>query len=579
MSQLPVSKLYGNVYIANNGATGYGTGQIWCDNDIIIQDSATGDTRNIKTLGSNLNIVGNNVTINPTGTSAGLLNMTSYGASSWNNSGGAFQIENDTSHTMTIGNTNNNAVFTSNSSTLTSSATASVLANYININNNTVGSTINIGTDSNSGTTSIGASLTSKVLNVYGNGVGITSTNGISLINSGGIVTIANYAGNLNVGNDANTGVVNIGSVWKTVNLTGVINATGATSLNVATTGAITLNAAAASQTLSLGTDSNAGTVVIGNAAKTLTVNAGTTTIAGNLVVSGTTETLNATTTTFNDNVITLHALPAGTADSCVLFQRYGNDVQNESGATYYVLTVTSGTSGQNTLTCSAIGSATSTSQLLGCFIVNGGTNYLYVTAASGSGPYTLTLSANIGTTISAGSLNAYNRSSVGLLYTETSGSKGVNLGYYSAIAEQTGAFATTSFVGYADLRCGNVYASGTINGQVEGFYSQTASINSTNTTPVTLTVGATTGSFMVIVSPAVTGNATATFMISKSVASQTNGNIFRLTSAIGSLGTGSQEELNMQWGNGVLPQLYHSTAGSQTGNPVIVYNVRLVAY
>ena len=60
----PISKVLGNLYAATNtDTTDYGSGQIWCDNDIIIQDSTTTDTRNFKTLGANLTVTAGNALI------------------------------------------------------------------------------------------------------------------------------------------------------------------------------------------------------------------------------------------------------------------------------------------------------------------------------------------------------------------------------------------------------------------------------------------------------------------------------------------------------------------------------------
>ena len=64
----PISKLFGNLYIAANGdTTDYGNGQILCDNDIVIQDASSSNTRNIKTLGSNLAISSAAMQLNPSG--------------------------------------------------------------------------------------------------------------------------------------------------------------------------------------------------------------------------------------------------------------------------------------------------------------------------------------------------------------------------------------------------------------------------------------------------------------------------------------------------------------------------------
>ena len=109
---------------------------------------------------------------------------------------------------------------------------------------------------------------------------------------------------------------VNIGTALKTTNMLGYVNATGAASFNVAPAGPLTLNVSSASQPILIGTDANAGTITLGSSSKTLAINANTT-ISGNLTVNGTMETFNATTTTFTDNVIALHCMPASTADSC----------------------------------------------------------------------------------------------------------------------------------------------------------------------------------------------------------------------------------------------------------------------
>ena len=103
-------------------------------------------------------------------------------------------------------------------------------------------------------------------------------------------------------------------------------------------------------------------------------------------------------------------------------------------------------------------------------------------------------------------------------------------------------------------------------------------SMLSTSQTVQTLTSLNQTGSYMIIVSPTVTGNATATFMISKSAAAQSSGNVFRLTSSAGTLGTGpTYEELGVLWPATTQPQVYHATAGSQSSTTV-TYNVRVVA-
>ena len=129
-------------------------------------------------------------------------------------------------------------------------------------------------------------------------------------------------------------------------------------------------------------------------------------------------------------------------------------------------------------------------------------------------------------------------------------------------------------------MRCNNIFASGSISGAGSGgSYSFQVSIVSTTgaaqTLPSTYAAVTTTGSYMVIISPVVAGNATATFMISKALASLSNGNVFRLTSAAGTNGAGPFEELGMQWGANILPQVYLSTLGTQGS---ITYNVRVIA-
>ena len=595
MSTYPsISKVQGNLYAQTNTlSTDYGSGQLWCDNDIIIQDATTTDTRNIKTLGANLNIVGNNVTINPTGASAGELNIVSYNTSSWTNNSGNLTIQ-------TGGSTNELLLSNGNGSLALNGSTSTLYGNAMNVNGSTVtiasdiagGGLLNLGTDNETGTIQIGnaASSNGKVLDIYGNYAVFETSSGFSLqnSNSGGVqITNIFNGGAVNIGNDSNTGSVGIGSSLKTVGMTGsAIGLYGPTTIqggavDIMSSGTLTLNAATASQAIYLGTDTNAGTITIGSSNKTLSI-AAATTISGNLNVTGTTTTMNSTNTTFTDNVITLHALPSSQADSVVLYQRYPTDVVTEStnasnAATYaYTLTCTSVSSGTS-LTCSALGGATVLT-IIGCMIQNNSNN-LYVTAATGSGPYTLTVSAAF--SVATGpSVLAYCRLSAGLLYTENASTKGFNLAYYQAIGETTGDFSVSQQPAYADLRCNNIFASGTISGAGSGgSYTFQVSIVSTTgaaqTLPSTYAAVTTTGSYMVIISPVVAGNATATFMISKALATLANGNVFRLTSAAGTVGTGPYEELGMQWGANILPQVYLSTLGTQAS---ITYNVRVIA-
>ena len=696
----PISKLFGSLYVAANGdTTDYGNGQILCDNDIIIQDASSSDTRNIKTLGSNLCISSAGLTLNP----SGFLTMNSTGTSAWVSTG-----------TLMLGNSNGTVQFGTNAVLNSVNATASVTGNTVTIANQGASQSINIGTDSNTGTVNIGDSTgTKKTINVVGafnatgpsfsalsagtmtinnsaasqsinlgtdsnvgtinvgssnktvninsnnltwtnggnlnmyvtgtntimmenttnssylqigsavsvqsnNGANLSGHTGVTVDSDSGVVNIgitatgstinigntspdyyrninlfgknsafnsrmgtviSNYSsgdislqnsvGAINVGNDSGTTNVNIGTALKTTNMLGYVNATGAASFNVAPAGPLTLNVSSASQPIVIGTDANAGTITLGSSSKTLAINANTT-ISGNLTVNGTMETFNATTTTFTDNVIALHCMPASTADSCVLFQRYGGDVVTENG-TSYSITVTLTPVSSTTMSCSSIGTAANGNSLIGCFFVNNSV-YVYITNVTGSSPtWTLTLSSAIGTQISAGAMPVWNRSSVGVLYSEVTANKGVNLGYYSAVAEEaSGAVSANSFVGYADLRCGNIYSSAINSFQI--------SMLSTSQTAQTLTSLNQTGSYMIIVSPTVTGNATATFMISKSAAAQTAGNVFRLTSSAGTLGTGpTYEELGVLWPATTQPQVYHATAGSQSSTTV-TYNVRVVA-
>ena len=308
---------------------------------------------------------------------------------------------------------------------------------------------------------------------------------------------------------------------------------------------------------LNIGNDTNTGTITVGSANKTLNLAAATTNITGNLNITGTTPTLNATNTTFNDNAITLHAMPAGTADSVVLYQRYPADVVTENLNTY-TLTCTTASSGTS-LTCSSLGTATVATILYSFFVNNG--NYLYVTAATGTGPWTLTLSQAISAATGT-SVTAYSRVSAGLLYTENASTKGFNLAYYSASDRRQA--NSRSIPNLPMLTC--VATTSTPQGpsaaRDPAGPSLQVTILSTSTTPVTLpsTYAAitTSGSYMVVVSPVVAGNATATFMISKSLATQASGNVFRLTSASGTLGAGPFEELCISWPASTLPQVYH---------------------
>ena len=356
----PISKVLGNLYAATNtDTTDYGSGQIWCDNDIIIQDSTTTDTRNVKTLGANL--------------------------------------------TVTAGN-------------------ALILAS--------------------TGNTTINANTGTSAVNVNSGSGGITLTNSgsISVAVSGANITLTSGgAGTLNLASFAN------------MNATGSAGTTNISNATTTVQGTMALN---------IGNDANTGTITVGSANKTLSIAAGTTNISGNLNITGTTTTLNSTNTTFQDNVITLHAMPTGTADSVVLYQRYPADVVTENLNTY-TLTCTSASSGTS-LTCSSLGTATVATILYSFFVNNG--NYLYITAATGTGPWTLTLSQAISAATGT-SVTAYSRVSAGLLYTENASTKGFNLAYYSAIGEEAGQFSINSQPAYADLCCNNIYASGTISG------------------------------------------------------------------------------------------------------------------
>ena len=476
-----ISKVQGNLYAQTNTlSTDYGSGQLWCDNDIIIQDATTTDTRNIKTLGANLTVTAGNA--------------------------------------LVLASTGNTTV---NANTGSSSFTVNAGSGGISL--------------TNSGSSSVGVS-----------GANITLT-------SGGAGTL-NMASFQNINATGSAGTTNISNATTTIQGTSALN---------------------------LGNDTNTGTITLGSSNKTLNI-AAATTISGNLNVTGTTTTMNSTNTTYTDNVITLHALPTSQADSVVLYQRYPTDVVTESttnsnGATYaYTLTCTSVSTGTS-LTCSAIGGATVLT-IIGCMIQNNSNN-LYVTAATGTGPYTLTVSAPF--TVATGtSVLAYCRLSAGLLYTENASTKGFNLAYYQAIGETAGDFSVSQQPAYADLRCNNIFASGSISGAGSGgSYSFQVSIVSTTgaaqTLPSTYAAVTTTGSYMVIISPVVAGNATATFMISKALASLSNGNVFRLTSAAGTNGAGPFEELGMQWGANILPQVYLSTLGTQGS---ITYNVRVIA-
>ncbi|MGA9042300.1 MAG: hypothetical protein WB421_17335, partial [Terriglobales bacterium] len=105
------------------------------------------------------------------------------------------------------------------------------------------------------------------------------------------------------------------------------------------------------------------------------------------------------------------------------------------------------------------------------------------------------------------------------------------------------------------------------------GTSSTTVSMMSASSTVQPLSTLAFVGTYLIIVTSVIAGNACASFAISKSQATSASASIFRMSSSVG-VNTNGGEELYMSWGASTYPGIYHSQNGTQGTS--LVYNVRI---
>jgi len=161
------------------------------------------------------------------------------------------------------------------------------------------------------------------------------------------------------------------------------------------------------------------------------------------------------------------------------------------------------------------------------------------------------------------------------LCYTDNATYRGFNLAYYQVSGNTVGSGNVPTT--YADLHVNNLTVDGTTNLDKGGIALYTVIMPATSSAYQNLTLLATTGSYLIIVSGSNAGDASATFAISKTNASgqsSTWASILRLTSCVGN-NAGNACILNMFWDVNSTPSIYHATVSTNTVN--IVYKVRVV--
>ena len=256
--------------------------------------------------------------------------------------------------------------------------------------------------------------------------------------------------------------------------------------------------------------------------------------------------------------------------DQGVIMMRTGptvaTDVFVAGNPVSYAFTITAGNaSGSYLIT----GTCTATqAQLFNTVLVYSGSNYLitYVTASS---PFQIGLSSPLVAVLPT-TVNLYTQTSACLMYTDNSVYEGFYLGYYNYNGNTPIVASTASVpVNTANLHVNNLWVDGTLHagaGLGTGTSTYTCVLSNANTTTsqVIGTWTALIGSFLVRVTGGAS-NASAVFMITKSVSTYASGSTLRCVSAAAA----SNEEIEIQWAAGAAPALIHSTASTGTAQSI----------
>lgn len=528
-----------------------------------------------------------NVSLNTTAGGNVLLQTTSTGAININsNKSVGITAGTTISETATLGNFNITTVSgdvvvnSSANSTITSTngnvslvtaTTGDVVLNSVENVTSTSGLATTIQTTAGTMTLTAGGA-SSDVVITAGRSISETAHSVMTLTNDGAVgtgnVTIQSTggsAGNVTLTtSNTTTGNVTISSSGATPSGAGLVTISSANTTASNSNSGIKIDTAGADIVIG----PTAGVAVkIGSSGSNTTVN-------GNLTVLGTTTTVNSTTVTIDDNILLLNANAAsGTVDSGLMVKRYQVDNDSSLGAIVtggnYTETGTAQAGTGSSVTLAATASSTTDKYTNGWILISAGTGAGQVRKITAYNATTkvCTLSSNITTLDGTSVYQVFeDKQYSGLVYKESA-----NAWYVGSTATDP---STTSVADLTleDLHVRNLVVTGTIAGATEGFVNQTVSINENSTTPATVAfLTKTRGCGIVMVTGSADNNACATFILSKSVNTE-SGQVQRLTS---SSSTNTSVELDMDWPSSGAPRLFHTVAGSSN---VVTYNVRFTA-
>jgi hypothetical protein len=538
------------------------------------------------------------VSLTSTGTGNVALNTTAGGnVLLQTTTGGAINLNSNTSVGITAGTTISETATLGNFTIATTSGdvvvNSSANATITSINGN---ATLATSTTGNVVLSSIG-----QVNSTSATSTTIQTTNGTMTLTAGGATSdVAITAGRsitelahgaMTLTNDGAVGTGNI-TVQSTGGSTGdvIVTTSNSTSGNVtiSSSGATPSGAGLVTISSANNTASNLNSgiklstagadIVIGptnNAAVLIGSSGSNTTVKGNLTVLGTTTTVNSTTVTIDDNILLLNANAAsGTVDSGLMVKRYQVDNDSSLGAIVtggnYTETGTAQAGTGSSVTLAATASSTTDKYTNGWLLISAGLGAGQVRkiTAYNSSTKVCTLSSALTDTLDGTSVYQVfeDKQYSGLVYKESA-----NAWYVGSTATDPSTSSVTDLT-LEDLHVRNLVVTGTIAGATEGFVNQTVSINENSTTPTTIAfLTKTRGCGIVMVTGGADTNACATFILSKSVNTE-SGQVQRLTS---SSSTNTSVELDMDWPSSGAPRLFHTVAGSSN---VVTYNVRFTA-